>query len=522
MNKSNTRFLSLAGLSLMVALAPVACGSDDDDDSNNTGGTSGSGGKSSTAGTSGSGGKSSTAGNSSTAGTSGNNLGGDTGESGAGGGGAVAKTRLRVVHASPSAPAVDIYPKGSTTAAIEGVAYGDASEFIEVDAGEIAFDLREAGADSTEAPALTTAAVDLNGDVDYTIVAAGDFAHPDDEDVGFRLLPLEHDFEAAAAGTAVARIVHATSAWETVDLDIVGSPDVDVPELDRFADENNVMLPSGATIDIDFQNADGVLSKLVLPKLTAKSELFVIATGNPGFPFRQPANGFALLVVDQDGNVSWVKENPWLHVVHGSTIGTTDIYESTHKTELLVDDLAVNSLAAFQLPANNTGFTLRAVDSEAADGSDTALATGSTSSISAGEHYLTYIADNTIQNIHEQFDLEQPTKVLLRAVHAAKPSLLPETLDIGPAVSDALTDTLLFEGIEPADTSDEAGFAINSGNLILGAAATTTTTPLLAQKTLSGDDAPIKGETDFVLVTGTTASASIWLINTSVAGWSIR
>jgi len=527
MNKANTRFFSLAGLSLMVALAPVACSSDDDDDNTNTtGGTSSNGGKSGSAGTSGSAGKSNTAGTPSTGGTSGNDVGGDTGDAGAGGGGPVAKTRLRVVHASPNAPAVDIYPKGSATAALEGVAYGDATEFIEVDAGEIAFDLREAGADPTDAPAFTTADIDLNGDVDYTIVAAGDFSDPTDDDVGFRLLPLEHDFEAAAAGSAVARIVHATSAWETVDLDIVGSPDVDVPGIDRFADEDNVMLPSGATIDIDFENTDGVLSKLVLPKLAAKSELFVIATGNPGFPFRAPANGFALLVVDQDGKVSWVKENPWLHVVHVSDIGPTDIYESTHEDadDVLVDSLESETLGAFQLPASNTGFTLRAVDDSATSGSATALATGETSTLAVGEHYLGYIAGNTIQTIHEQFDLEQPNKVLLRAVHAAKSTAIPETLDIGPVVSDELKSTL-FAGIEPAASADEEGVAINPGNVILGAAATTTTAPLLAQKTLSGDDAPIKGETDFVLVTGTTLdadSANIWLVNTSVAGWSLR
>jgi hypothetical protein len=511
----------LASLSVLVALAPVACSSDDDDDTNNNGGTS-SGGKSNTGGSSsGSAGKSSSAGTSGSTNISGSNFGGAGGDAGAAGAGNVAKTRLRVVHASPNAPAVDVYAKGSDTPVVEGIAYGEASDFIEVDSGAIAFDLREAGADAGDAPAFTTPDLDLEGDAEYTVVAAGDFSDPTDEDTGFRLLPLEHDFDAAATGTAVARVVHATSAWDTVDVDVVGSPDVDLPGLDRFADESNVSLPSGATIDINIQNDDGVLSKLILPKLTAKSELFVIATGNPGFPFRAPANGFALLVVDQDGKVSWVKENPWLHIVHASDVGTTDIYESTHNAELLVDDLTAESMGAFQLPANNAGFTLRAVDDGAANGGVTALATGATSSLSAGEHYLSYIAGNTIQTIHEQFDLEQPTKVLLRAVHAAKDSAIPETLDIGPVVSDALASTL-FVGLEPATASDDAGLAVNPGSLILGAAATTTTSPLLAKKTLSGDAAPVKGETDFVLITGTSAAANLWLVNTSVAGWSLR
>lgn len=517
MNKTHTRLFSLASLSLLVALAPVAC-SDDDNNNDNNGGSSGSGGK---AGSGGTGGKAS-GGSGGSNSTAGSNLGGsDDGDAGAAGAGPVAKTRLRVVHASPNAPRVDIYPKGEDTPVAEDVEYGDATDFIEVDSGRLAFDLREAGADADEAPALTTPDIELNGDAEYTIVAAGDFSAPDDEDVGFRLLALEHDFDAAATGTAIARVVHATSAWETVDLDVVGSPDVDLPGLSRFSDENNVAIPSGATIDINFQNEDGVLSQLVLPRLTARSELFVIATGNPGFPFRAPANGFALLVVDQDGEVSWVKENPWLHVVHASDIGTADIYESTRSTELLVDDLEAETLRAFQLPASNSGFTLRAVDDGAASGSVTALATGETSSLVPGEHYLTYIAGDSIQTIHEQFDLEQPTKVLLRAVHAADETVLPETLDIGPVVSDALSSTL-FEGVAPATASEDAGLAINAGSLILGVTATTTTTPLLATKTLSGNDAPVRGETDFVLVTGTTAAAKLWLVNTSVAGWSLR
>jgi hypothetical protein len=520
MHHSNKRSLGLVGLGLLVALTPLACGDDGDDDGNgNTGATSGSGGKTS-GGTSGSGGKGNSSGSSGLGGESAGTGGGASGEGGTGGEPTVAKATLRVVHASPNAPSVDVYAEGSATAAVEGLAYGDASEVIEVDAGTIAFDLRAAGADADDAPAFTSSSIELEGGAEYTLVAAGDFSDPTDADVGFRLLSLQHDFEAPGTGTAVARIVHATPAWATVDLDIVGSPDVDVPGLDRFGDADNVVLPSSATIDVDFKNSDGVLSKLVLPELTAGSELFVIATGNPGFPFRAPTNGFALLVVDQDGEVSWVKENPWLHVVHASDIGPTDIYASTH-AEVMADDLAPETMAAFQLPASTTGFTLKAVDDAAASGAATALATGLTSSLAAGEHYLSYIAGASIQTVHEQFDLEQPTKALLRGVHAAEVTAIPATLDLGPVVSNALSSTLIV-GIEPAGSSEDAGFAIDPGNLILGAAATGTTTPLLAQKTLSGADAPLAGETDFVLVTGTTAAASIWLVNTSVAGWSLR
>jgi hypothetical protein len=530
MKKSSIRNLGLAGISLFVALAPLACGSDDDDDdfigSAGHSGSTGTAGKTSTAGSAG---KSNTAGsNSNVSGSANGGQGGaaagaagqagESGEGGEGGEATVAPAHLRVVHASPNAPSVDIYLAGTTTAVAKGVDYGDATKFIDVDAGTVAFDLRAAGANASSAPAFTTADITVDSNADYTLVAAGDFAQPENADFGFRVLPLQHDFEAPAAGNAVARIVHATSAWETVDLDLVDTDDVDVPALSRFGSESNVDLPAGAVIPVDFQTeADGVLSQLQLPSLTAGSELFVIATGNPGFPFRPPANGFALLVVDQAGHVSWVKEQPWIHMVHASDISTVDVYETGHTTAAakLLDNLAAEGLAAFQLPESTPGFSLKAVASDAANGAATALASGSTSTIEAGEHYLTYIASNTIQTIREHFDLEQPTKVMLRGVHAS--TTITETVDFGPVVSDALSSPLI-SSVMPTESSVEAGVATSPGNVILGASPHSLTT-LLAQKTLSGTAAPVAGERDFVLLVGTDG---LWVVNTSVAGWTLR
>ena len=519
MTKSNIRFLSFTSLSLFVALAPLACGSDDDDTNAGTAGKS-SGGSSSTAGKSGTAGKSA-GGSSSKGGAS--NLGGvgTSGEDATGGeGGAPAapKARLRVVHASPNAPSVDIYPTGSSTAVAKAVGYGEATDFIELDAGAVTFDLRTAGDKTTVAPVFTTDDLTVESGADYTLVAAGDFDQPADPEVGFRVMALEHDFDAAVAGTALARVVHATSAWATVDLDVAATDGVDLPGLAPFTSESNVALPAGVTVPLDFQtDAAGVLSQLTLPKLTAGSELFVIATGNPGFPFRAPANGFALLVVDQDGNVSWVKELPWLHMVHASDISTVDVYETTHLTAdaMLSDNLVAQKITAFQLPASATGFSLKAVASDAVSGTATGLATGATSTIEAGEHYLSYIAGNTIQTIHEQFDLLQPTKVMLRGVHAS--TTIAQTVDFGAIVTGALS-TVLVNGVMPAESSAEAGVAIAPGNVILGAAAHSMTVPL-AQKPLTATTAPIAGERDFALLVGTDG---LWVVDTSVAGWPLR
>jgi hypothetical protein len=522
MKNSHARSLSFVGISLLLAALPLACGSDDGDGDPVGAGGDGSAGKSTTGGKTSTGGKS--GGGSANQGgepSVPNGGGGDDGAGGSGGEASAPKARLRVVHASPNAPSVDIYPKGSTEITAADVAYGTATDFIEVDAGTLGFDLRTAGAKASADPAFTTPDFELAAGADYTLVAAGDFSDPEDEDVGFRVLPLEHDFETGTAGTALARVVHATGAWDTVDFDLIDTAAVDLAGLDRFASESNVALPAAATIDVDFENADGVLSKLTLPKLTAKSELFVIATGNPGLPFRSPANGFALLVVDQAGTVTWVKEDPWLHLVHVSDIPTVDVYESTSvaAADKLANDLAAETLTAFQLPVSQAGFTLNAVGSAAANGSATALASGETSTLQAGEHYLSFIEGDAITTVREQFDLAQPTKTLLRGVQA---SALPATVDFGLAQAGSL-QAALIAGVAPGEASAEAGVAITaSGTTTLGAATTTTLTPLLADRAFTGATALAAGQRDFVLLTGGAGTAKLWVIDTAVPGWELR
>ncbi len=529
MNNQSTRFLSFVSMSLFVSLAAVACG-DDDDGGGNTGGKAGS---SATGGKGGkpSGGSANVGGDDTGTGLGGQGAndgiggqgandgigGSDDGIGGAGGAPAVQKARLRVVHASPNAPEVDIYPAGSEVAAATAVEYGDATDFIEVDAGEISFDLRAAGEDADSEPALTTEPIELEPDTDYTLVAAGDFADLDDEDTGFRILPLAHDFDAVPADTSLARVVHATSAWETVDVDLTATSGIDLAGVDRFASESNVAIPADEALEVAFRSDDDVLSKLTLPELDAGGELFVIATGNPGFPFRAPLNGFTLLVVDQDSNVTWVKEQPWLHVVHASDISTVDIYDSakTAASAKLTDDLGAATLAGFQLPASAVGYTLKAVADDASNGAATALATGATATLQAGEHYLSIISADTISTIREQFDTSKPTKVILRGVHASE-SIAP-AVDFGAVVSSALSSAVI-SNVLPQAASPEAGVAIDPGNVILGAAATGTTT-LLAQATFSGNAAPVAGERAFILLVG---EDGLWRVDTSVAGWALR
>lgn len=524
---SFNRFLGLVGLGALLSVSAAACGGDDgdsDDDGNGaragSSSNAGKGGSNPKGGSPGTGGSSNVTGGMGGEDATSGSGGGDAGGGGEGGSGMTLPTRLRVVHASPNAPSVDVYPAGNATAVASDVSYGSATEFVEVEPGALAVDLRAAGDETTAEPAYTSEEITLEAGADYTIIAAGDFENADDAETGFRLLALQHDFEAAGDGSVATRIVHATAGLDTVDLDLLATDDVDLAGLDRFADESNVELPAGADLDVAFSTADdGVVSQLTVPELAEGDELFVIATGNPGFPFRAPLNGFALLVVDQNGQTSWVMEDPWIHLVHASDVGAADIYVSTATaaTARLVSDLTAGTMAGFQLKASSAGVTLKAVASGATSGTATAIASGPTSTINNGRHYLGYISGDEIHVVREQFALDEPTQAMMRGVHAA--DAVTQSVDFGTVTAVALTSTLV-ENVGPDEASAEAGVALAPGNVTLGVAVTGNTAPLLASRAFAGAAAPRAGERSFVLFTD--GATELWLVDTSVAGWSLR
>ena len=85
----------------------------------------------------------------------------------------VGTASLRVVHGSPDAPAVDVYAKGSTTPLFSAVAYGAATDYITVPAGDYVIELRAAGTAASSAAAHTTGTLSLTADARVTAIAVG-------------------------------------------------------------------------------------------------------------------------------------------------------------------------------------------------------------------------------------------------------------------------------------------------------------------------------------------------------------
>jgi len=79
------------------------------------------------------------------------------------------KARVRVIHASPDAPAVDIKLAGTATKVVSNAAFTDAAT-VEVAAGTYAFDITPAGA---SAVVFTTPSLRFEAGWSYTLVASG-------------------------------------------------------------------------------------------------------------------------------------------------------------------------------------------------------------------------------------------------------------------------------------------------------------------------------------------------------------
>jgi hypothetical protein len=122
---------------------------------------------------------------------------GDSGDS--------SEARVRVFHASPDAPAVDVLVNGGRV--LENVPYTVSSDFLSLDAGQSRIQVNVAGTDTT----AIDATLELAEDTDYFIVAADKVA---------KIAPLVFtaDREVPEAGTARVRVLHSAASAPAVDV----------------------------------------------------------------------------------------------------------------------------------------------------------------------------------------------------------------------------------------------------------------------------------------------------------------
>jgi hypothetical protein len=122
---------------------------------------------------------------------------------------------VRVVHASPDAPAVDVYVDGSKV--LTDVAYKGASDYLPVPAGAHNFKVFATGANPASATPVIDADATLEGGKDYTVLAIGNLAD-------IKPLILTDDNSTPAAGKAHVRVIHASPDAPAVDIAVKSGP----------------------------------------------------------------------------------------------------------------------------------------------------------------------------------------------------------------------------------------------------------------------------------------------------------
>ena len=119
--------------------------------------------------------------------------------------GAPQTARVRVVHASPNAPSVDVLVDDAT--ALSSVPYRAASDFLTANAGPRRLRVRAAGTTTT----VIDATVTLASQESYTVLATGLLA-------GIQPLVVTDTLTAPAAGQVKVRVIHGAPAAAGVDV----------------------------------------------------------------------------------------------------------------------------------------------------------------------------------------------------------------------------------------------------------------------------------------------------------------
>lgn len=127
--------------------------------------------------------------------------------------GALAAAKLRVLHAAPDVPAVDIYVDG--TKAVENLSTLAATGYLELPAGTYDVAVRVAGSPATSAPALT-ASITAADNTSYTAFATGFLAD------GSARLGVLTDTSQAPFTTAALRVWHNSPDAPNVDVVVNG------------------------------------------------------------------------------------------------------------------------------------------------------------------------------------------------------------------------------------------------------------------------------------------------------------
>lgn len=170
-----------------------------------------------------------------------------------------ADARVRITHASPDAPAVDIWVDGAP--AVTDLAFGESTDLIPLPAGDYLVQVTPAGSTDPEADAVISATLTLDAGQAYDVVATGLLA-----DIQPSVYPL--DLSPLADGSSRVEVIHASPDAPAVNIVANGTTlfaDLMFPESSGFAD-----VPAGS-YDVQVVVAESGAVALDLPGTVLES-----------------------------------------------------------------------------------------------------------------------------------------------------------------------------------------------------------------------------------------------------------
>lgn len=162
---------------------------------------------------------------------------------------------VNVIHASPDAPEVDVYVDGE--AALTGVAFGEASGWVALPAGEHQIQVTAAGAEIDTA--VIDATVELMAGEAYEVAATGLLAEIEAQVYPVDLAMVGSEDEPMAR----VRVVHASPDAPAVDVAVTGG-DVLISEL-AFPDASDYIEVPAGSYDLEVRPAGATDVVLELP-----------------------------------------------------------------------------------------------------------------------------------------------------------------------------------------------------------------------------------------------------------------
>lgn len=375
---------------------------------------------------------------------------------------------LRVVHASPDAPPIDVFVALESTndpfveptsgALITGLVYGQASPYIGVVPGEYTLVVLASGT----ATVLYQNDLRTDSDDPITAIATGYVGSTASAD-SFRVITFEESFAGTSPDEARVRVVHASPDVSTIAVDVGDDATIDITTLERFADsgEDGLAVPTSVPLQLAIEDGGARVTAFTTPPLPGE-DLFIIAIGN-AVDLPRTVTGLSLLVVGPDGVIATIQQNPTVYTLHASPDAPPLDIRNGDTGPLVAGDLAFGELAIAQVPPGDyelSFFPAGMPDATPLDGSPVITLT-------PGQRYLA-IATGMLTAVgnEQRFQLALYTDELaldavprIRAIHVSPDAPI---VDISTATGNLLNTPPLFPELRFLEASPPEGLLVGA------------------------------------------------------------